>query len=169
MTQKLASLFIVRNWCPCLYKSTDHMLVHGVRLYYVEVAMLVEECSDLFLKNAGTVGQGWRPEAYRGLLSTSTGPSIHVLTVDYRGFGLSTGSPTEEGLILDAIAVVQWAVNVANIPPSRIVLLGHSLGTAVTIAAAEHFVSAKSSGKKEFAGIVLVAGFSDLPTLLTTY
>lgn len=66
---------------------------------------------------------------------------------------------------MDAIAVVEWALNVAQIPPERIIILGQSLGTAVSTATAEHFA------KKgiEFAGIVLIAGFTDLPTLLTSY
>lgn len=116
--------------------------------------------------NAGTVAQGWRTDTYRSL--TSSAPDkIHVLTVDYRGFGYSTGSPTEQGLIADGIAAVVWAMKDAHIPPNRIVIFGQSLGTAVATAVAEHFVL--NSPTIEFAGIVLVAGFSDIPTLMTTY
>jgi len=32
---------------------------------------------------------------------------INVVMMDYRGFGKSTGTPTEEGLNLDAKAVLQ--------------------------------------------------------------
>lgn len=88
-----------------------------------------------------------------------------MLTVDYRGFGHSTGSPSEEGLITDGVALVDWAMHVAGISPDRIVLLGQSLGTAVASGVAEHYVEKGV----EFAGIVLVAGFSDLPTMLTEY
>lgn len=73
--------------------------------------------------------------------------------------------PSEEGLILDGVALVTWAMDVAGIPATRIVLLGQSLGTAVTAGVAEHFASQGA----EFAGIVLVAGFSDLPTMLSGY
>jgi abhydrolase domain-containing protein 12 len=85
--------------------------------------------------------------------------------VDYRGFGYSTGSPTEEGLILDGIATVKWALEVAKIPPERIVIIGHSLGTAVTTAVVEDF----ARNGTEFAGVILIAGFTDLPSLLTSY
>lgn len=88
-----------------------------------------------------------------------------MLTVDYRGFGHSTGVPSERGLINDGVALVDWAMNVAGIPPSRIVLLGQSLGTAVASGVGEYYVSKGI----EFAGIVLVAGFSDLPTMLSEY
>lgn len=88
------------------------------------------------------------------------------MTIDYRGFGYSTGSPTEHGLIADGIALVEWAQSVAGIPPKRIILFGQSLGTAVATAVAEHYVL---QSQIEFAGIVLVAAFSDIPTLMTTY
>ncbi|KAL8815429.1 MAG: hypothetical protein Q9223_005426 [Gallowayella weberi] len=115
--------------------------------------------------NAGTVAQGWRTDAYRSL-SSGAPDKIHVLAMDYRGFGLSTGSPDEQGLITDGVATVQWAMDVARIPSERIVLVGQSLGTAVAVAVAEHFVRVSQI---EFAGIVLVAPFSDLSTLLLTY
>ena len=68
------------------------------------------------------------------LKTNSTGRNIHthILTIDYRGFGgHSTSFPTETGLITDGIAAVEWAVNVGKVPRSRIIILGHSLGTAV--------------------------------------
>ena len=111
------------------------------------------------------MAQGWRTDTYRAIYSGAP-DKIHVLTVDYRGFGYSSGAPTEQGIITDGIAVVDWAINVARIPPERIVIFGQSLGTAVTTAVAEHFVL---QSQIEFAGIVLVAGFSDIPTLMTTY
>ena len=86
--------------------------------------------------------------------------------MDYRGFGYSTGSPTEEGLIVDGTTLVDWALEVANIPPERIVIVGQSLGTAVATAVVEHFVVQRHV---EFAGIALIAAFSDLSTLILTY
>ncbi|GAW21150.1 hypothetical protein ANO14919_106670 [Xylariales sp. No.14919] len=56
-------------------------------------------------------------------------------------------------------------MNVAGVPPDRIVVLGHSLGTAVTSAVVEHFVIRGI----EFAGVIMVAGFSNAPTLLSSY
>lgn len=52
-----------------------------------------------------------------------------------------------------------------GVPPERIVLLGQSLGTAVASGVAEMYAS---SGV-EFGGIVLVAGFSTLPKMLSGY
>ena len=50
---------------------------------------------------------------------------------DYRGYGDSTGSPSETGLALDAEAVVGFAVEVA--PDAPTVYFGESLGAAVAI------------------------------------
>lgn len=58
-----------------------------------------------------------------------------------------------------------WALKVAKIPPERIVLLGQSLGTAVATAVAEHFAASNT----EFSGVILVAGFANIPSLLLTY
>ena len=115
---------------------------------------------------AGTVGSGYRVPNYRALSAGQPG-KIHVLTFDYRGFGRSSGSPTESGMLLDALTVVDWAMNVAGIPPSRILIFGQSLGTAVSIAISEHF--AMQSPPVIFTGTVLVAPFVDVATLVSTY
>ncbi|PYH77388.1 alpha/beta-hydrolase [Aspergillus uvarum CBS 121591] len=115
----------------------------------------------------GTVGSGYRVPNYRALAAGYPAKNIHVLTFDYRGFGLTNGSPSESGLIIDALAVVDWAMNVANIPPHRILLFGQSLGTAVTLAVAQQY--ARQSPPVAFKGIVLVAPFVDVPTLVSTY
>ncbi|KAL2353013.1 Alpha/Beta hydrolase protein [Cryomyces antarcticus] len=120
-----------------------------------------------FHGNAGHVGQGWRPDTYRSI--TTAYPKTHLITVDYRGFGLSSGTPTEAGLITDGIALVTWALDVAHIPPERIVILGQSLGTAVASAVALHFADPAAAKTITFAGVVLVAPFTTLPSLLNTY
>jgi abhydrolase domain-containing protein 12 len=114
----------------------------------------------------GTVGSGYRVPNYRALSAGQPG-KIHVLTFDYRGFGRSTGSPSESGLILDAHTVVDWAMNVAGIPASRILIFGQSMGTAVSLAVSKHL--ALQSPPVVFAGTVLVAPFVDALTLVSTY
>ncbi|KAK3346598.1 Alpha/Beta hydrolase protein [Lasiosphaeria hispida] len=113
--------------------------------------------------NAGHVAQAFRPASYHCLTETS---SYHVLAIDYRGFGRSSGSPTEQGLILDATAAVKWAMDAAGVRPDRIVILGQSLGTAVASGVTEYF--AREEGV-DFAGVILVSGFSSLPAMLSGY
>jgi len=117
-----------------------------------------------FHGTAGSVAQGWRTDSYRAISHVDP-LKIHILAIDYRGYGLSTGSPTENGLITDGIAAVDWAMNVAKIPSDRIVILGQSLGTAVVSAVAEHYALRGT----DFAGVVLISGFTDMSTLLTSY
>lgn len=60
-----------------------------------------------------------------------------VAFLSYRGYGGSTGAPTEAGLIADTKAAYDH-LRAAGIPPDRIAVVGESLGTgpAVQLAAA---------------------------------
>ena len=122
-----------------------------------------------FHGNAGTVGQTRRTDAYR-MISSGTSIPVYVLAFDYRGFGSSTGTPSEGTLIQDAINVIRWVIEVANIPADRIFLVAHSLGilgTAVACAAANDFIDKEP--KVEFAAIFLCATFTDATTVFLNY
>jgi len=56
---------------------------------------------------------------------------LNQLIIDYRGYGLSEGRPTEPGLYRDARAAWEHLVEERGVPPGRIVLFGRSLGGAV--------------------------------------
>jgi abhydrolase domain-containing protein 12 len=114
----------------------------------------------------GTVGSGYRIPNYHAL-SAGDSEKIHVLTFDYQGFGHSTGSSSEEGLIADAHAVIDWAMNIAGISTSHIIIFGQSLGTAVSIAVSNEL--AQRSPSVVFAGTILVAPFADIAALVSTY
>lgn len=60
----------------------------------------------------------------------------NVLVVDYRGYGLSSGTPSRKGLHEDARATWQYARQRADVDPERMVLFGQSLGGAVGLALA---------------------------------
>lgn len=87
------------------------------------------------------------------------------MSIDYRGFGKSGGSPSEEGLIEDATTLVDFVLKDAGVAPERVVILGHSLGTAVASAIAEKYAQKGI----DFAGVVLVSAFSSLPDMLAGY
>src|SRR5487761_2289605 len=76
----------------------------------------------------------------RIILLTDRGDGL--LAVDYRGFGASSGTPNEAGLILDGEAAYE-ALLAREIGLKHIVIYGHSLGTGVAVAlAARHRVAA---------------------------
>jgi len=76
-----------------------------------------------------------RADRFTRLTADGTG----LLALSYRGYGGSTGKPTEAGLIEDARAAYAYA---AERYPGRIVAWGESLGSGVAIAlAAEQPVS----------------------------
>lgn len=114
---------------------------------------------------AGTLASGWRPQSYRAI--SAAAPNVHILTIDYRGFGTSSGWPSEAGLLTDALTLANFAMNTAEIPPERIVIFGQSLGTAVSIKLAHHF--GLQSPPTLFAGMVLVAPFANVELLTKTY
>jgi fermentation-respiration switch protein FrsA (DUF1100 family) len=55
----------------------------------------------------------------------------NTLIIDYRGYGESSGTPSEQGTYRDAQAAWQHLTEERNVPATRIVLLGESLGGAV--------------------------------------
>lgn len=61
---------------------------------------------------------------------------VNALLFDYRGYGRSTGTPSEAGLTRDAVACWNWLVTARNVPPARIVVMGESLGGGVATALA---------------------------------
>ena len=101
------------------------------------------------------------------MISSGASHKVFVLAFDYRGFGQSSGSPTEKRLTEDAIAVIKWAMDTAKVDPRRIVLVAQSLGTALASAAARYFIHA--SPKVEFGGIVLCAAFMNAATVFLNY
>ncbi|HTT47144.1 MAG TPA: alpha/beta hydrolase [Pseudolabrys sp.] len=87
--------------------------------------------------------------ARAGRFTWLTADGTGLLALCYRGYGGSSGTPSEQGLIGDAEAAYAFAR--ARFPAKRIVLFGESLGTAVAVAlAAGH----------EVAGVILDAPFT---------
>jgi hypothetical protein len=56
---------------------------------------------------------------------------LNVLIFDYRGYGRSTGRPTEAGLYRDGEAARRWLTENAGVDADDLVLFGRSMGAAV--------------------------------------
>ncbi len=89
-----------------------------------------------FHGNGGTLAD--RAPLFREMVADGSG----LLAIDYRGYGGSTGSPTEKGLLLDGETAFAKAT-AEGYAGSRIILVGESLGSAIAVAvAAKHPVHA---------------------------
>ena len=58
------------------------------------------------------------------------GYGLDVCIFDYRGYGESGGSPTENGTCRDTRTVHDWLVNERGADPARLIIHGRSLGAA---------------------------------------
>ncbi|MEE9217743.1 MAG: alpha/beta hydrolase [Acidobacteriota bacterium] len=74
--------------------------------------------------NAGHLG------VQEGLLAPYRSLGITALLFDYRGYGLSSGSPDEEGIAADALAALERLSALTGLGADRLVVHGKSLGGA---------------------------------------
>jgi pimeloyl-ACP methyl ester carboxylesterase len=76
-----------------------------------------------------------------------------VLAFDYRGYGASGGSASEQAMGEDTFSAYDW-LRGRGVPPGRIVVLGQSLGNAP---------AARLASLRPVAGLALVSPFASLP------
>ncbi len=75
----------------------------------------------------------------RPLIQAYTSVPVNLLLFDYRGYGLSTGDPTVNGIYEDARAVFQYAINEAPVSTDRIYVHGHSMGAFLSAMIADEY------------------------------
>lgn len=83
--------------------------------------------------NAGNIGD--RLDS----INTFHKMGLDVLLFDYRGYGDSTGFPSEWGTYLDAKAAWLYLAGKLAIPPNNIIVFGRSLGGSVALWMAKEF------------------------------
>lgn len=87
---------------------------------------------------------------------------MSLLVADYRGYGVSGGNPTASQLLADAVVVFDSLDDMLadrGLMPSRLCVMGRSLGSAAAIEVARH------AGDR-LAGLVVESGFADTFALL---
>jgi len=107
-----------------------------------------------FHGNAGNVGR-WL-SVYEKMVRLPA----RVLAVDFRGYGRSEGTPTEEGLYKDADAAWDYLTRELDIPQERIFIYGFSLGGGVAVDLAS---------RVQAGGLVIEAPFSSLPEVAAAH
>lgn len=76
---------------------------------------------------------------------------FNVLMFDYRGYGRSEGSPSEDGIYKDGRAALDYALTLPEVRQDRVILWGTSLGGAVVVDVAT---------KRHVAGLILESTFT---------
>jgi len=83
----------------------------------------------------------------------------NVLIIDYRGFGSSTGMPSENGLQIDAEAALNYVLKCPLIDHSKIFVYGKSLGAAVAL-------YCTLNHQKQIQGLIMENAFLDVGAML---
>lgn len=77
-------------------------------------------------------------------------PGYNVMMVDYRGYGYSQGNPSDSTMFSDALDIYDYAVKQPYADPTRIAVMGYSIGTG----AATYLAS-----QRQAKGLILVAPY----------
>jgi fermentation-respiration switch protein FrsA (DUF1100 family) len=129
-------------------EAADGVAVHAIELPALGGARTLVH----FHNNRETAESG--ADVARALHSRGLG----VVLAEYRGYGASReGEPTEEGLYLDAEAVLDLLAR-RGVGPDRVVLWGTSLGTGV---------AAEMAQRGRGGRLILVTPYTSIPDLLT--
>lgn len=105
-----------------------------------------KENKPVFLYFHGNGGSlRYRVPRFKNLTADGSG----LVALSYRGYGGSSGSPSEEGLLADADAAYAFAA--AQYPTSKLIVWGESLGTGVAVALA---------AEKKADGVILEAPYT---------
>lgn len=110
----------------------------------------------MFHGNAGNIG-------YRlpigKILEDDLG--CNVLMLQYRGYGMSSGTPNEKGIMIDAQTGLDYIRQRSELRGSRIVIYGQSIGGAVAIG-----LVARNLKNGDIKGLVLENTFLSIRKLI---
>ncbi|KAG9296439.1 hypothetical protein G9A89_015031 [Geosiphon pyriformis] len=104
------------------------------------------------------------PLFQRILLSPTTKNDVANLTIvapSYRGYWLSSGRPSEQGLKQDALGIFDYVQH--HYPKNPIYLYGHSLGGCVTI-----YLASQPHVQDKIRGIILENTFTSIHDMIVT-
>ncbi|KAK9370280.1 Alpha/Beta hydrolase protein [Lipomyces kononenkoae] len=110
----------------------------------------------IFCANAGNMGHRLPiASAFYKILQ------YNVVLFSYRGYGLSTGKPSEAGIKIDSETVFEYIKKEKELKDTSLILYGQSLGGAVAI-----YLATKH--EEDLAGLIVENTFRSLPSLIPT-
>lgn len=108
----------------------------------------------MFHGNAGNIGH--RVPIARVLEENS---GCYIFMAEYRGYGLSTGTPDEKGLMIDAQAALDFIRHHKEMKGSKVIVYGQSIGGAVA-------VQLVAKDNRDVAGLILENTFTSIRKLI---
>ena len=81
---------------------------------------------------------------------------LSVLIIDYRGYGLSEGKPSEQGTYQDAEAAWAWLTDDQQVPADQIIIFGRSLGGGI---------AAWLAARRNPGAVILESTFTSIPDM----
>jgi fermentation-respiration switch protein FrsA (DUF1100 family) len=131
------------------FQTRDALDLNG---WFFPAAANTPRAQLVFLNCHGNGGNiSHRLGLYQALLALGA----NVLSFDYRGYGLSHGSPSEEGTYLDAQAAYQW-LRKKGFAAHNIISYGESLGGGI---------ASELCLREQTGGLVLQSTFTSLPEI----
>lgn len=79
------------------------------------------------------------------------------LLMNYRGFGGTSGKPTQKNLFQDALTIYDMYVEQYQAPPEKIVLMGRSIGSSI---------AAYVASQRKVGGLILVTPFDSVQNVV---
>lgn len=104
-------------------------------------------------------GNGGNLSLWSNVLVGLRHQGFDVIAVDYRGYGLSTGRPSEQGLYRDVDATLRFVEGQTRREGVPVIYWGRSLGTVM---------AAYAASRRAPDGVVLEAGFPSMRSVLET-
>lgn len=136
-------------------RSTDNVTLHAFWIRHPNESGHHVPTLIYLHGNAGNMGH--RLHNASGIFHTL---QCNILMVEYRGYGLSTGAPTEKGIYSDARAAIDYLYTRHDLDLNQIVLFGRSLGGAVAID-----VAADPEYNQKLMCVILENTFTSIPDM----
>jgi fermentation-respiration switch protein FrsA (DUF1100 family) len=138
-----------RAWEDVDFNASDGTRLHG---WFFPGENSAKRGDQVFLICHGNGGNiSHRLETYAILLRTGA----NVFAFDYRGYGRSSGRPSEHGTYLDGQAALQWLLT-RGFKMENLFLYGESLGGGIASELARH---------ARVGGLILASSYTSVPAL----
>ncbi|GAB6023969.1 Alpha/beta hydrolase domain-containing protein 13 [Chamberlinius hualienensis] len=141
-------------------RTRDGVKINAVLIKQQPAEVMASAHTVLFLHgNAGNIGHRLFNASglYRHL-------GCNVFMLEYRGYGKSEGSPSEEGLYLDAQAAMDHLISRGDIDPLKLLVFGRSLGGAVAVNLASH-----ANYSRSVRALLLENTFTNIPDVAQAF